>query len=173
MARNLVIQCPPTCSLHPDKIGADQAAALLLLRENGAGSQVFPREAAKILGRRLSGGTVSRHLQHYKEAEDPDSGGATPSKVVADLEILNEIIARGFQNSKAWKPTIKDTMEAMKLKMQMTGNSAFDDMLAAMEAGLSLNEGVEDSDEVPEAPEALMDEVERAAEEEIPPEPVY
>lgn len=118
---------------------------------------------------------MQRHLGHYREKEPEGDAGPSlpPGKRAGDLEILDQIIQRGFENSRAWRPTIKDTIEAMKLKMQMTGNSAFDDMLRAMERGLSLAEGIEDPEDVlPENPEALASEDERSSDEDVLPDPV-
>ena len=144
----LVIGCPRACSFHPDTIGPGAAAALLAIRENGAGQNIFARRAKEILGHPVPLSSVSRHLRHYKEAEDPNAGPPDPSKKLADLEILDLVIQRGAANSGNWKPTIKDTIEAMKLKLQMTGNSAFDDLIA-------LFDGTEATEALDEAEEAI------------------
>lgn len=150
---DLVIACPPECSLHPDKIGEDQAQALLSIRASGVGIRRFMTQGATVLGREIAFATAQRHVKHYREAYKEDEiAEAPPEKKVGDLEILDAIIAAGARNSKNWKPSIKDTLDAMKLKLQITGNSAFEDMLAAMEAGLDLADGV---DELPENPAAL------------------
>lgn len=150
---DLVIACPAECSLHPDKIGQAQAEALMSIRASGAGIRKFMTQGATIVGRELAFATVQRHVKHYRLAVPEDEiVDAPPDKKVGDLEILDAIIAAGARNSRSWKPTIKDTLDAMKLKMQITGNSAFEDMLAAMEAGLDLADGIE---EAPENPAAL------------------
>lgn len=151
MATNkLVIACPQACSLHPDVIGPGAAAALLAIRENGAGANIFGRRAAEILGHPVPASNIARHLRHYKEASDPNEAPPDPSKKLGDLEILDLVIQRGAANSGNWKPTIKDTIEAMKLKLQMTGNSAFDDLIA-------LFDGAEATEALDEAEEALRD----------------
>ena len=165
------INCPPECSLHPDKIGQPVANALLAFKESGFGVTRFRREAGALLGRELVASSVSRHLLHYRESDPRTDPVVTPdnTKRATDLEILDEIIVAGFRNSKSWKPTIKDTLDAMKLKSQMTGNSAFQDMLDAMDSALDL---ADDMDAAPEAPEALGTADEAAEEEEPLPEPL-
>lgn len=160
--RKLVVACPPECSLHPDKIGEAASRALLAAREKGLGAVLFAREAEGLLGRRVPTSNVSRHLKHYREPAPEDIPDVEPGKPVGDLALLDAIIAAGARNSKAWKPTIKDTLDAMKLKMQLTGNSAFEDMLSMMDSALDL------ADEVPEAREALGTADEVPAEEELP-----
>jgi len=75
-------------------------------------------------GLRSVGNHVAKHLHEV------DEGEPLPGPKVGDLEILDGIITAGYRNSKNWKPTIKDTLDAMKLKVQMTGNSSFDQLLA-------------------------------------------
>ena len=81
--------------------------------------------------------------------------GSGGFKKPTDVEILDSIITQGFRNSKNWKPTIRDTLEAMKLKTSMTGNSAFDDLITLFDVD-------DDEDEVaPESVDALLSEEER------------
>lgn len=144
----LVIACPPLCQFHPDKIGEGAAAALLAVRESGYGVTIFSRRATQILGRPIVGSSASRHLNHYREyapLADPEPG-EIPEKV-GDVALLDRIIASGARNSKNWKPTIGDTLKAMEMKLRLTGNSAFEDMLAAMNAGLDMADAVEDEPE--------------------------
>jgi hypothetical protein len=163
---SLVIACPPECSFHPDKIGVGAASALRAIRENGAGQHVFGRRSAEILGHPSSMSAIARHLRHYRDS-DTDTSPSGPSKAAGDLEILNEIIKKGFENSGSWKPTIKDTMEAMKLKASLTGHSVFQDMIDAMDQALDLEDG--DEEEAPENPEALGELEEQAPEDEETP----
>ena len=166
----LIAACPDQCSFHSDKIGPGAAAALLAIRENGAGYMVFMRRAAEILGHPVPSSSVQRHLKHYKEVEDKPGGLIDPSKKLADLEILDLVIQRGAANSQNWKPTIKDTIEAMKLKMQMTGNSAFDDLIALFD-GVSVDEAVEEAEN---ALEGLSEATEGPSDDENDlPEPVF
>lgn len=146
-ANKLIIGCPQACSFHPDTIGPGAAAALLAIRENGAGQNVFARRAKEILGHPVPLSNVARHLRHYKEATSPDAPAPLDGKKPSDLEILDAVILRGFQHSHTWKPTIKDTIEAMKLKLQMTGNSAFDDLIALFD-GAEAHEALDEAEEV-------------------------
>lgn len=156
MANKLVAACPDNCSFHEDKIGKDVAEALLSLRQEGYGGPRFTAAASRLLGRKVPATNVQRHLKHYREVDENPPEIVEDGRKIGDLEILDTIIASGARNSRNWKPTIKDTLDAMKLKLQITGNSAFEDMLAAMEAGLDLAEGGEDEDEEPpENPAAL------------------
>lgn len=146
----VVIVCPEQCSFHPDKIGPGISEALRLVRQNGAGQNVFKRRAEELLGHTVPGTNVQRHLLHYKVKEDPDAPAIDPSKKMGDLDILDLVIQRGAINSANWKPTIKDTIEAMKLKMQMTGNSAFDDLKALFD-GIDADEVIAEADQAEKA----------------------
>lgn len=145
--KRLAINCPENCGFAIRAIGPEKAEALKKIAETGVGYIVFAREATPILGREPAPASVSRHLKHYVEieADDPIEVGPKPS----DIEILDSIIVSGFRNSRNWKPTIRDTLEAMKLKVQMTGNSAFDDLIALFDAD-------EDEDGLPEDPQAVL-----------------
>jgi len=159
----LSINCPSLCSFHPDKIGEEKADVLKALREGGAGVNIFTRHATEVLGRSVNETSSKRHFKHYREAVPEDEiQESEPGKVAGDLEILNDIIAAGHRNHRSWKPSIKDTLDAMRLKVQLTGNSAWEDMLAAMEAGLDMAED-EDGEETEETenPEALLSPDER------------
>jgi hypothetical protein len=155
----LAISCPDTCNLHPSKIGSKTANALRVVRENGAGIIVFQRRAEELIGRPLNRASLQRHLKHYVLLQDQGDAVPTGPKP-SDLEILDAIITSGFHNSKAWKPTIRDTLEAMKLKVQMTGNSAFDDLISLFDSAADPDEPELGSDEAPEAvlsPEEMPD----------------
>lgn len=161
----LLINCPDRCSFHPDKIGKGPAHALMMIRANGAGGRVMCKRAEELLGHPINASTMQRHIGHYRYPEETPAE-ELPVEKLGDLDILDRIIQQGARNSHNWKPSIKDTIEAMKLKMQITGNSAFDDMLRAMEEGLQLAEGV--SEEDLEAPEAIFEAGERAEDEYLP-----
>lgn len=161
--KKLVLVCPPGCSLHPDKIGQAVSEALLAIRANGGGRPALIKRGSELLGRPIPNTVMQRHVDHFRElADDTPQDGPRPG----DVAILDSIIAAGYRNSKNWKPTIKDTLDAMKLKVQMTGQSAFEDMLAAMEAAdLDLGDA-DDGSLPPEAPEAIFSPDERTPEEE-------
>jgi hypothetical protein len=156
----LVANCPDACSLSPEKIGQAATEALLAARANGAGAPALAKRAAELLGRPVPSSNMQRHVTHIRElaADEPSVDGPRPT----DLQILDSIIVSGFRHSKNWRPTIKDTLDAMKLKTAMTGQSAFEDMLNALEAGLGIAED-EDEDVAPENPEAILAPGEREA----------
>lgn len=134
----LAIVCPEQCSLHPEKIGEDKANLLRRLRETGAGQTIFMREGAVILGQPIAGGTAQRHLKHYKPVDGTPAAElpvADPEKA-SNLQILERIIQRGFANSHNWKPTIKDTLDAMRLHVQITGNTGDDELLKLFDQAL-------------------------------------
>lgn len=161
-SKRLVAVCPDSCSLHPDKIGQGVTEALLAARANGAGKASLARRASELLGRPVPATNMARHAAHMRElSEDQpvEGDGVRPT----DLAILDAIIVSGHKNARGWKPTIKDVLDAMKLKVQMTGQSAFEDMLSAMDAALDLAEDEpEDEEEVNvENPEAQLSPDER------------
>lgn len=166
--QRVVIACGSRCQFHPDKLPPGVAEALRVIRENGAGERVLTKRASELLGRPIPQSSIRDHIKHYREAatvgdtpEPEQDKGPRPS----DVEILDELIVAGWRNSKNWKPTIRDTLEAMKLKSQMTGNSAFENMLQAMEAGMREAEGSEAEGPMPENPDAVAAEEERPVEE--------
>ena len=161
----LVVACPNACSLNREKIGAEATAVLLSMRQNGAGAPTMVKRAEALLGRKVVMGTMQRHLKHYREARpeaaDPNEVGPRPN----DVAILDEIIVAGWRHSKSWRPTMRDMLDAMKLKVQMTGQSAFEDMLTAMNEAFDLpDEDEEPTPEATENPEALGAAEERGAE---------
>jgi len=140
----LSIACPRTCSLHPARIGDPAAERLRALREGGAGRVVYRREAEKVLGYLPADTTVQRHFHHYREADLATSVDTSKVEVAPPmLQILDSLINQGYRNARNWKPTIKDTLDAMRMKLSLAGQSAFSDMQAAMEGGLSIAEGYE------------------------------
>lgn len=162
--KKLILQCPDNCSLRPTVVGAGVTAALTDMREKGAGSRTMRARASELLGRPVAGSNMDRHIQHFREAvpsDEPDPGaGPRPN----DVAILDAIIAAGYRNSRSWRPTIKDTLDAMKLKASLTGQSAFEDMLTAMNAALDLaEEEDEEESEAPENVEAVLSPAERVA----------
>jgi hypothetical protein len=159
--KTLGINCPESCSLHPSKIGWKNATALAATRARGAGETIFGRRIEELLGHPVPPSNIHRHFKHYVEQgpDAPDSEPPEPLVKPTDIDILDSIIVSGYRNSKNWKPTIRDTLEAMKLKTQMTGNSAFDDLIKLFD--------VDDDDEevVPESTAALLAEGERQEDE--------
>ena len=166
----LVAVCPENCGVHVDSVGEAIAATVIEMRERGAGAPAIHKRITEMGFTKLQG-SVSTHLRHLRDVDDAPAAALPENKGkrATDLEILDEIIVSGFRNSKTWKPTIKDTLDAMKLKAQLTGSSAFEDMLAMMDAALDLPE---EDEKAAEAFEALGLPDEQAEEEEDLPEPL-
>ena len=150
--KKLAYNCPPGCSLSPSKTGQRIANIVMEMRLQGAGRMPIKARMEGLLDRRIGHSTVASHLNHFVELSDePPMPLDAPRP--NDIAILDAIIGSGFRNSRNWKPTIRDTLDAMKLKAQMTGQSAFEDMLAAMDAAMELPEDEIEAEEAILAPE--------------------
>lgn len=156
LMENEGITCTEACTFHPSKIGWPIARELKALRKEGAGKLRFHTRAEALLSIRIPVSNVQRHIaNHYPEPSE-DVIEDEVFKKPTDIEILDSIVLSGFRNSKNWKPTIRDTLEAMKLKTAMTGNSAFDDLISLFD--------VDDEEQEPEAEEVVLSEDERKTE---------
>lgn len=163
--KRLLLQCPDNCSLRPAAIGAGVTAALTAMREQGAGRNVMSARAAELLGHPVPTSNMQRHFEHYRDAVPEDEEILT-GKAPSHVEILDKIVEAGYRNSKSWRPTLKDVMEAMKLKASLTGQSAFEDMLTAMNAALDEadeEDANEEEEQAPENVEAVLSPDERVA----------
>jgi len=111
-------------------------------------------DLAKSENYRVTLGTLRGHKKHIvvKGAED-EKKGPPPT----NIEILQEIIAKGFDNRKNWRPTISDTMKAMDMWFKLTQGNPFDELLDAL-ADAALGE---------ENPEAQKEKSEAFDEEEV------
>lgn len=109
------------------------------------------RRISELLGRPFPKTNMQRHLKHYRVLNDNDADGDELPEKLTDLEALEQIIQSGVRNHRQWKPTLRDTMDAIKLKMQLTGNSIYEDFLSGMDAAV-----LEDA-EAEENPEAETD----------------
>jgi len=75
--------------------------------------------------------SLSRHSKHIvtnTPEEEPEGPRAS------NIEILEAIIAKGFQNRRNWKPTISDTMKAMDMWFRLTQGNPFDELLDTLAA---------------------------------------
>lgn len=158
VATNLAYNCPPGCSLHPQKTGNRIGNIILEMRANGAGRMPIKARLEGLLERKVAESVVARHLTHIREV-NPEPQKAPRGAKANDLDILEAIIQSGFQNSQNWKPGIRDTLDAIKLKASLTGQSAFEDMLKAMDEAMGL------PDEEIEDPEAVLAPEERSDDE--------
>lgn len=141
--KKLAYNCSTACSLRVEVIGEELALFLKDLRENGTGMDKMTRLFNERTGRNVSKNTMARHVKHYRDVVEDESVDPILTEKPGDIEILDAIVAAGYRNSRNWKPTIRDTLDAMKLKSQMTGQSAFEDMLAAMDEALMAVEAPE------------------------------
>lgn len=157
-ASRFAYNCPPGCSLRPEKTGNRIGNIILEMRSNGAGRMPIKARLEGLLERRIGQTTVQTHLTHIVEV-NPEPELAPDAPKAGDLEILEAIIQSGFRNSRNWKPGIRDTLDAIKLKASLTGQSAFEDMLKAMDEAIGL------PDEEIEAEEAILAEEERPVDE--------
>jgi hypothetical protein len=76
--------------------------------------------------------SLSRHRKHLVR-DIPDAVDEALPRA-SNIEILEAIIAKGFQNRKNWKPTISDTMKAMDMWFRLTQGNPFDELLDTLAA---------------------------------------
>jgi hypothetical protein len=88
--------------------------------------------AAAAEGVRLALQTINVHKRHIVVHGAAETGDV-PAKA-NNIEILETIIQKGFQNQKNWKPTISDTMKAMDMWFRLTQGNPFDDLLDTLAA---------------------------------------
>ena len=122
------LECSGTCSLRAGTSFSDAATEMLL-----SGKSIRQIVAAAAMaGYKTNVATISRHKQHVvlHTAEQPEV--LTPK--ASNIEILESIIAKGFENRKNWKPTISDTMKAMDMWFRLTQGNPFDELLDTLAA---------------------------------------
>ena len=159
--KKYAVDCPPACTFHPDRIGADVAKQLLGVREKGFGVVLFGKEAERLLGRVVPSSSITRHLRHYRElvgplAEPTDDDGNT--RRASDVEILDAVIQSAWRNRASWRPSLRDMLEAMAKKHSITGGSEASDLMRLFD-----DAALED-EEPSEAPEAVLSPDERPTE---------
>lgn len=121
------LECPDACTFHPATEWSEQATRLLV---EGVPLRGIVAEA-KIDGITTNIATLSRHRRHIvmnKAAMSVD----VPLPRASNIDILEAIIAKGFDNRKNWKPTISDTMKAMDMWFKLTQGNPFDELLDAL-----------------------------------------
>jgi len=128
MAKTFVLECPAQCSLGPLSRHGTQVTQWMLA---GRTYRWICAEAKDLFGVTLYPANLSRHKPHVvvtgRDA-DPDIEQDSLHKA-NNIEILETIIQKGFQNAKNWKPTISDTMKAMDMWFKLTQGNPFDDLL--------------------------------------------
>lgn len=149
MAKTYVLECPDMCSFGPGtKWGIRVTEAMLEGRTYRSIVEMAAKEGDKIYP-----GTMSRHRKHIViTGRGTDDAIEAPNTryQANNIEILETIIQKGFQNQKNWKPTISDTMKAMDMWFRLTQGNPFDDLLNTL-ASAAIGE---ESNE-PENPQAV------------------
>lgn len=122
------VECPDSCSLGPGTLWGERATALLV---DGMSFRLIVAEAKKDdFATNIA--TLSRHRKHIVRATPEEMDETAPR--ASNIEILEAIIAKGFQNRKNWKPTISDTMKAMDMWFRLTQGNPFDELLDTLAA---------------------------------------
>lgn len=118
------LECHDQCSFRPGTPNSDRVSGLLA---QGRSLRVVV-EAAAQQGITTNIATLSRHSKHIIE-DFPEEEEVPTGPKASNIEILEAIIAKGFQNRKNWKPTISDTMKAMDMWFRLTQGNPFDELL--------------------------------------------
>ena len=143
MPKTYVTECPDNCSLGPKTQYGPMVSEGLA---NGRSYRQMIAEASKT-GGVIYPGTIGRHKKHVHitgRSTDPDDPLESVKSQATNIEILETIIQKGFQNSRNWKPTISDTMKAMDMWFRLTQGNPFDDLLDTL-ASASIGEEIEES----------------------------
>ena len=135
MVKTYVLQCPDNCTFGPEtKWGLRVSDAMV---EGKTYRDIVAM--AKDEGDTIWPGTISRHKKHIiisGRGESQVFGNSPPPIAVKpnNIEILEAIISKGFENQKNWKPTISDTMKAMDMWFRLTQGNPFDELLNTLAA---------------------------------------
>jgi len=164
LVKTFQLECPEACSLRPGSKVGQKVTEMML-------AGVAYRQIVDIVKKEddwvLYPATMTRHKKHVRVTgtSDPDDA---PLGKANNIEILETIIQKGFQNSKNWKPTIGDTMKAMDMWFRLTQGNPFDDLLDTL-ASAALGEEETNPDatgtptEVETAVSSIDDDEEEAA----------
>jgi hypothetical protein len=156
MPKTYTLACGDNCSFGPEtKWGLRVSDAMV----EGKTYRAI-QEMAKAEGDTIWPGTISRHKKHILITGRGEMIANAPppiSEKPNNIAILEEIIARGFDNRKNWKPTISDTMKAMDMWFRLTQGNPFDDLLNTL-AAASLGE-TEAAESNPQAVHAVGEQV--------------
>lgn len=116
------LECTPNCSLRLGTIWGEKATVALLEKKSYRAICAL----AALDHYKLNTATLQRHKRHISlKPVEETVRGITPS----NIEILQEIIQKGFENKKNWRPTISDTMKAMDMWFKLTSGNPFDELL--------------------------------------------
>ena len=116
------LECHEFCSLKP---GTPMSEFISDMLAKGVSFRAIVR-ACDEKGYKTNMSTLARHKKHIVITAPPDP---EPERPPTNIEILEAIIRKGFQNQANWRPTISDTMKAMDMWFRLTQGNPFDDLL--------------------------------------------
>jgi hypothetical protein len=140
------LECHPQCSLAPGTPNSEEVTRLLV---EGKSLRAVAALVNAHEGDRVNITTIGRHKKHIVMASDATEDDLP--KATTNIEILEAIIAKGFQNRKNWRPTISDTMKAMDMWFRLTQGNPFDDLLDTLAAASTAGAGATGPTEDPAA----------------------
>ena len=126
------LECPDNCTLKEGTKWGGVVTEGLVTGKTTRMIVAAVAEASKGAVR-ISTGTISRHKKHIVTTT-PDVTDSPSGHKATNIEILETIIQKGFQNQKNWKPTISDTMKAMDMWFRLTQGNPFDELLETLAA---------------------------------------
>lgn len=141
-----IAYCAPQCQLRSEVIGEEASDAIAAAYEGPGGNlRIYNEKINAILGRDVDYFAARRHAQNHMRELEPENGpgsvSAGPQVAMSDKAMLDMIIVAAQQNSRRWRPTIRDALDALKLKQSMGGDdSQYDPMLDAIELAIQSNE---------------------------------
>jgi hypothetical protein len=140
--KTYVLNCPEQCSLGPGTQVGIQVTEWML---DGKTYRWIVAEVKALYAYTLYPATMTRHKRHITvTGRKADPVEAAQRHKVNNIEILETIIQKGFQNAGNWKPTIADTMKAMDMWFRLTQGNPFDDLLDTL-AAAALGEEIEET----------------------------
>ncbi len=130
--RLAISNCSRRCSFWPDRLG-DKADAVHAVFESGRTGRETAT-ALSAIGITTNQTSVWRHSQHLSPAEDAEDSPTGDVPATKTMDFLDAVIAASFRNRKHWKPSIKDGLDALKLRNELNGGSdnPMAEMLRAM-----------------------------------------
>ena len=145
------LECSERCSLRPDSPHGGRVTAMLA---DGKSYRAIVA-ALRADDVRIDLATISRHRRHMVERDVSVPEG--PAVKPTNIEILESIISKGFENRRNWKPTIGDTMKAMDMWFRLTSGNPFDELLDTL-AMAGVGDENPEAAGVPNGVEAPIDE---------------
>lgn len=135
-------RCTRSCSFYPENL---PFAEETLKWYNEGKSVNWMMAESERLGRKLSGGGISRHRRHLAEQDDTLIPAGNDGNV-DHLQVLQQMIAAGAKRAHTWRIGPAETLKAMQMYYQLTQGSAMQSLferLTAVAATGNLEEGEE------------------------------